>query len=215
MFVFFTSETNEPPLYHSAFAILTFFGSVTTIFVVAGEVVGALQTLGVVLHASHSLLGYTVLAYGNSIGDLFTNITLAKTGYTRMAFAACFGGPMFSESDKEVGGLKGDFSFFSADVLFGIGIRFLLMAAQSPNNVALVREGAAGPNLTWFLLWYFANLLVLVALTNFQVRRSVGIFMWIMYLTFFVMTVSSELGIVHAFGTDHIEEREIWKKIKV
>jgi hypothetical protein len=87
------------------------------------------------------------------------------------------------------------------------------MAAQSPNNVALIREGAAGPNLTWFLLWYFGNLLILVALTNFQMRRSVGIFMLVMYLLFFVMTVSSELGIVHGFGTDHIEEREIWKEI--
>jgi solute carrier family 24 (sodium/potassium/calcium exchanger), member 6 len=69
----------------------------STIYLVAGEVVSVLQTLGVVSKLSDAMLGFTVLAWGNSIGDLFANITLAKTGYTRMALAACFGGPMFSK----------------------------------------------------------------------------------------------------------------------
>jgi solute carrier family 24 (sodium/potassium/calcium exchanger), member 6 len=43
------------------------------------------------------MVGLLFLAIGNSIGDLFSNISLARQGYQQMAIAACFGGPMFSK----------------------------------------------------------------------------------------------------------------------
>lgn len=42
-------------------------------------------------------MGVTVMALGKGIGDAVANITLANLGYERMAFAACFGGAIFSE----------------------------------------------------------------------------------------------------------------------
>jgi Sodium/calcium exchanger protein len=47
------------------------------------------------------MVGLSILAWGNSIGDLFSNIALAKQGYQQMAFAACFGGPMLSRSKTQ------------------------------------------------------------------------------------------------------------------
>lgn len=64
---------------------------------VANEIVAVLSAFGVVTKLSNSMLGLSVLALGNSIGDLISNITLARIGYAKMGFSACFGGPMFSK----------------------------------------------------------------------------------------------------------------------
>lgn len=94
--VFYTSEVITPPKYHIAYAVASFVGCILVIFKVANEVVSVLETFGVVSNLTHSMLGLSVLAIGNSIGDLISNVALARQGYQRMAFAACFGGPMLS-----------------------------------------------------------------------------------------------------------------------
>lgn len=97
LIIFYTSEVISPPKYHIVFAVASFVGCVLVIFKVANEVVSVLETFGVVSNLTHSMLGLSVLAIGNSIGDLISNVALARQGYQRMAFAACFGGPMLSK----------------------------------------------------------------------------------------------------------------------
>mmetsp|Transcript_23718 Transcript_23718/g.27419 ORF Transcript_23718/g.27419 Transcript_23718/m.27419 type:complete len:130 (-) Transcript_23718:103-492(-) len=41
-------------------------------------------------------MGLTVLAWGNSMGDLSANMTMAKKGLANMAITACFAGPVFN-----------------------------------------------------------------------------------------------------------------------
>ena len=45
---------------------------------VASEVVSLLDLLGTVSGVDHTVLGLTVLAWGNSLGDLSTNIAMAR-----------------------------------------------------------------------------------------------------------------------------------------
>lgn len=113
--VFFNSSPGTPPKYHIVFACMSFVGSVLVIYICASEVVSILETLGVISGLSHSFLGLSVLAWGNSIGDLISNITLARKGYTQMAFAACFGGPMFSNFP-----LKLEFDYYCNEYFFCI-----------------------------------------------------------------------------------------------
>ncbi|PVV04927.1 hypothetical protein BB560_000559 [Smittium megazygosporum] len=78
-----------------------FIGFVSGIFwinLISNEVVEILQTLGSVLKISNSLMGFTLLAFGNSIGDLATNITVARLGFPIMGISACFGGPLLNLS---------------------------------------------------------------------------------------------------------------------
>ena len=42
------------------------------------------------------VLGLTVLAWGNSIGDMSTNLAMARKGLANMAMTACYAGPVFN-----------------------------------------------------------------------------------------------------------------------
>jgi solute carrier family 24 (sodium/potassium/calcium exchanger), member 6 len=95
--VFRTSRNDAPPSYHNLFAAGSFIGSLSIISTVAKEVVSIMKAFGVLSGRSDSFVGLSILAYGNSVGDLFSSYSLAKQGYQQMAFAACFGGPMFSK----------------------------------------------------------------------------------------------------------------------
>lgn len=68
------------------------------IYTCASEVVEILYVLGIVMDCSTSFLGCTLMAWGNGIGDLIADATLAVHGYPKMAFAASIGGPFFSKS---------------------------------------------------------------------------------------------------------------------
>lgn len=49
--------------------------------------------MGILMGISNAILGLTVLAWGNSIGDFVSNLTVAKQGFPRMAVGAAYGGP--------------------------------------------------------------------------------------------------------------------------
>ena len=99
-------------------ALLGFVVAISWIATIATEVVNLLKTLGVILNISDSLLGLTIFAVGNSLGDLVADITVARLGYPVMALSACFGGPMLN-------------------ILLGIGLGGLYMTVNaSPKTVA-------------------------------------------------------------------------------
>ncbi|KAF9984550.1 hypothetical protein BGZ65_000158, partial [Modicella reniformis] len=61
---------------------------------IAFVVTSILQAFGMIFGVSDAILGLTIFAMGNSLGDLVANITIARMGFPRMAFSACFGGPL-------------------------------------------------------------------------------------------------------------------------
>ncbi|KAJ4197789.1 hypothetical protein NW755_000484 [Fusarium falciforme] len=112
--VLFTTE-ERPPKYHYTLCFMGFIISIAWISTIAGEVVGVLKTVGVILNISEALLGLTIFAAGNSVGDLVADITVARLGYPVMALSACFGGPMLN-------------------ILLGIGIGGAMMMIQKANK---------------------------------------------------------------------------------
>ncbi|KAI0394051.1 hypothetical protein F5Y17DRAFT_429769 [Xylariaceae sp. FL0594] len=91
-----TTSPYHRPKYHVAFCFLGFVISIAWISTVAGEVVGVMKAFGVILGISEAILGLTIFAIGNSIGDLVADITVARLGYQVMALSACFGGPLLN-----------------------------------------------------------------------------------------------------------------------
>ncbi|ODV64146.1 uncharacterized protein ASCRUDRAFT_83999 [Ascoidea rubescens DSM 1968] len=79
--------------------ILSFVGflvSISWISVIATEVIAILKFYAIIWHLSDAILGITVFAIGNSLGDFISNFTIAKMGFPRMALAACVGGPLLN-----------------------------------------------------------------------------------------------------------------------
>ncbi|KAI0909138.1 Sodium/calcium exchanger protein-domain-containing protein [Ustulina deusta] len=91
-----TTSPNRRPKYHVAFCFLGFVIAIAWISTVAGEVVGVMKAFGVILDISEAILGLTIFAVGNSVGDLVADVTVARLGYPVMALSACFGGPLLN-----------------------------------------------------------------------------------------------------------------------
>lgn len=91
-----TTTITRPPRYRYLFCFLGFIVSISWISTIANEVVGVLKAFGVILGISDAILGLTIFAVGNSLGDLVADITVARLGFPVMALSACFGGPMLN-----------------------------------------------------------------------------------------------------------------------
>ncbi|KAI2730935.1 hypothetical protein CBS147339_381 [Penicillium roqueforti] len=167
-----TSQTDIlslPPQWRPFLSLLGFLVAISWIATIATEVVSLLKTIGVILNISDSLLGLTIFAVGNSLGDLVADITVARLGYPVMALSACFGGPMLN-------------------ILLGIGLGGLYMTinggnqrhneglqgiapVQAPYDIAiskvLVISGAT-------LLVILVGLLIVVPLNNWRMDRRIG-----------------------------------------
>ncbi len=77
-------------------AFLGFVIAATWIDAIADLLVKLLTLLGVICRIPNSIMGLTILAWGNSMGDLSANMTMAKKGLANMAITACFAGPVFN-----------------------------------------------------------------------------------------------------------------------
>jgi sodium/potassium/calcium exchanger 6 len=80
-----TTSPDRRPKYHFLLCFMGFIISIAWISTIAGEVVGVLKAFGVILGISEALLGLTIFAAGNSVGDLIADITVARLGYPVMA----------------------------------------------------------------------------------------------------------------------------------
>ncbi|KAL2457821.1 cation/calcium exchanger 5 [Forsythia ovata] len=83
-------EKEPPKTEQIPVVIVVFDMSVFWISSAAGEHLNCLVALGVILELSPALLGLTILAWGNSIGDLVADVAVAKAGLLAMAMAGCF-----------------------------------------------------------------------------------------------------------------------------
>ncbi|KAF9912181.1 hypothetical protein EC991_000591 [Linnemannia zychae] len=167
--VFYFSTESEPPKFYEAFAFVGFLVAMTWIFVIANEVVGILQAAGMILGVSDAILGLTVFAMGNSLGDLVSNITIAKMGFPQMAFSACFGGPLLSL------GISGTYVTLSTETHIPLQVSPTLM-------VSLVA----------ILLTLFGAMIV-VPRSGYMLSRWWGFFLVGVYLVSMVVNVILEV----------------------
>ncbi|RHY88254.1 hypothetical protein DYB37_008296 [Aphanomyces astaci] len=97
--VYATTYSTTPPTaawVRGLFYLLGFASCVCWIYGLASEVIAVLSAFGDITKLPPSVLGLTVLSWGNSVGDLSTNVAIARGGCAEMALAGCFGGPVFN-----------------------------------------------------------------------------------------------------------------------
>ncbi|MCL7048503.1 hypothetical protein MKW94_011722 [Papaver nudicaule] len=167
----FTTNKSNPP---KAKKILLFWllggflMSVTWIYLIAGELVSLLETLGKLFGISPLILGLTVLAWGNSLGDLISNSALAKKGGidgAQTAISGCYAGPIFN-------------------AILGLGLGLLISAwSQYPTPFAIPRDITLYETVGFLmvgLLWA----LVMTLRNNMKLDKVMGCGLLAIYLCF-------------------------------
>ncbi|XP_074061915.1 mitochondrial sodium/calcium exchanger protein [Macrotis lagotis] len=174
----FLTSNDQPPRFHWIFAFLGFFVSALWINAAATEVVNILHSLGIIFQLSNTVLGLTLLAWGNSIGDAISDLTLARQGYPRMAFSACFGGIIFN-------------------MLVGVGLGCVLEVSRDHMDVQLDPEGL----LTWVLAGALGLSLLFtflsVPIQCFNLTKIYGFCLLFFYLGFLLVALLTEFGVIH------------------
>ncbi|KAI9483988.1 MAG: Sodium/calcium exchanger protein-domain-containing protein [Benjaminiella poitrasii] len=157
LFWFTTSKHRQPRLYWMM-CFVGFGVAVLWIFLIANEVVSVIQAIGMALGISEAILGLTVFALGNSLGDFVANVTMAKMGYPLMAMSACFGGPMLN-------------------IMLGVGISATYVTSQRNEPYKINVSKTIGVSSAGLLLILISSL-ILVPLNGYRMSRAFG-YSWI------------------------------------
>ncbi|XP_077995463.1 mitochondrial sodium/calcium exchanger protein-like [Glandiceps talaboti] len=175
--VFFTSKHEKQPIYHPVFAYLGFVVAVLWIYSIANEIVNILEMFGIQFNISNAVLGLTLLAWGNSIGDLIADTTMAKQGFPNMGMSACFGGPLFN-------------------MLLGIGISCTIATIENGGSF-LLTSNVIQIVLALGLAVSLLSSMLIMLITKFHVTRPYGVYLVALYVVFLVGALLIELGVIN------------------
>ncbi|XP_027107648.1 cation/calcium exchanger 5 isoform X1 [Coffea arabica] len=166
----FIVEKEPPKTEQIPVVLVAFVMSVFWISTVAGELLNCLAALGALLKLPPAILGLTVLAWGNSVGDLVADVALAKAGQPAMAMAGCFACPMFN-------------------MLFGLGTALVMQAANVyPDAYALHFHVSIVMAFIFLLLSLMGSILV-VTWHRFRVPRFWGFCLVGLYVIFMILSL--------------------------
>ncbi|XP_017893330.2 mitochondrial sodium/calcium exchanger protein-like, partial [Ceratina calcarata] len=185
--VFLMTHVDRVPRFHNFFAFLGFLVAMLAVYLVASEVVAVLQCVGYAFRISDAMLGITFLAWGNSVGDLISNVTIAKRGFPRMGFAACFGGPMLN-------------------TLLGLGLTYTVATAKEKSKSMKMRMSDMAPGCLAFLLCSLLMTIIYLNITGSIARRSYGYMLYSLYFAFILIQFLSEIHVIHPLGSDHRDD---------
>jgi len=173
--VAFTSRST-PPRYHFLFAFAGFVISIVWIYIIANEVVSLLKAFGVMFGLSDAILGLTVLAWGNSIGDMIADTSMARRGSPRAGFSACFGGPLFN-------------------LLIGIGLPFTIQIIRGGATISLVCNKMTLV-LSIGLVVSLVFSLIFLPIRKFQATKFYGIVLILIYIVFLSVCIVFEFTVM-------------------
>ncbi|XP_047315410.1 cation/calcium exchanger 1-like [Impatiens glandulifera] len=153
-----TNGTNPPEKWLLPWIGGGFLMSITWTYIIAEELVSLLVSVGGIMGISPSILGLTVLAWGNSMGDVIANSSLAVKGGVdgaQIAISGCYAGPLFN-------------------TLIGLGLSLVFASwSEYPNSYVIPTD----PYLFEILGFLMAGLLwalVILPRRNMQLDRSLG-----------------------------------------
>lgn len=171
--VWFTTRRTMAPRWQPVYAYIGFAVAIMWISAFANEIVNILETIGRIIGISDAILGLTVLAWGNSIGDLVADVTVARQGFPRMGVGAAIGGP-------------------AMNMLLGIGISCTIKCGKigGPYPIAapssLIVSGS-------FLMLSLLSSMTIVPYNKFAVGKKYGMYLFAVYVCMFSASLYTSL----------------------
>lgn len=158
------------------FALCGFIMAVIWIFAIAEELVDLLYSFGKILQISNGILGLTVLAWGNSLGDLVADVAIARRGELSMAVAGIFAGPTFN-------------------LLVGLGISLTVVGIRDYPDAFQFQRTLDVPVSLACLLFSLVFSLIVLPILRFELSRAFGVVLILVYVLAMVAALLVELDV--------------------
>ncbi|KAK9079258.1 hypothetical protein SSX86_000928 [Deinandra increscens subsp. villosa] len=176
----FTSSTMPPQKCLEFWYASGFLMSVTWTYVTCSELVSLLESLGNIIGMNPAILGLTILAWGNSIGDLAANVALAMFGGPdgpQIAMSGCYAGPLFN-------------------VLVGLGISFVFVSWSRYPDPYVIPEDPNLRETIGFLMVGLLWALVILPKRNMRLDQTLGGGLLVIYLCFLFIKLARATGLL-------------------
>lgn len=174
--VWFLTNDKDLPKYHFGLVLLGFASTIVWLDVIANETVAVLEAFGIMINVSTSILGLTVLAMGNSIGDFVADVAVARAGQPTMGIASCFGSPLLND-------------------VVGLGISLTVTTVADGDLTAKLNPQC---RLAYIFLW--VSLLSSLATFTYTGFRAPGkfyaLYLFALYFLFLLMSCLHEANVI-------------------
>ncbi|CAL2042458.1 unnamed protein product [Caenorhabditis brenneri] len=171
----FTPLDREQKYYREVYSYLGFLMSIAWIYTTSSEIINVITMIGVATGVSQEILGLTIMAWSNCIGDVVSDVAVVKQGFPKMAMAAAIGGPLFN-------------------LLIGFGLPFTIACLQGKQIELQITP--VYRLLMLFLAISLITSLIAIFVQKFKVRWPHAVALLAVFVSFLIFVLLSETHVL-------------------
>jgi len=141
--------------------------------IIANNLLAIIRALGEIIGISESLLGLTILAWGNSFPGLVANLAVARKGFPSMAIAACFGEPLLN-------------------LLLGFGVSYTYVILSKGEDLAFQMNPTLIITFSTLVV-VLVSCLIFVPLKKFKGTKPLGIYLISLFVLSSFINILNEI----------------------